>query len=59
MFEKCEKILQGFWKENLSSIDIYGYKCTKEIFYITITQHFIKAEFVYTFRMGAVGQLFP
>ena len=26
---------------------------------ITITQHFIKAEFVYTFRMGAVGRLFP
>lgn len=40
MFEKCEKILQSFWKENLSSIDIHGYKCTKEIFYLTITQYF-------------------
>lgn len=40
MMEKCEKILQAFWKDNLSGVDIYEYKCTKEIFYLTIMQHF-------------------
>ncbi len=39
-FEKCEKILYGFWKDNLVNVDIYGYKCIKEFFYLTIVEHF-------------------
>lgn len=39
-FEKCEKILYGFWKDNLANVDMYGYKCLKEIFYLIIVERF-------------------